>query len=70
MNNNFDDAKHLVETRELPLFKTVIPFGWHPSLKAMLSLKGFMKNINRKPMITLNHRNTQIIKASLESLNI
>jgi len=70
MNNKFEDAKSLVETKELPLFDTVIPFGWHPSLKAMLSIKGFMKNINRKPMITLNDLNTGIIKTSMKSLKI
>ena len=70
MNNKVKDAKSIVETRELPLFKTVIPFGWHPSLKAMLSVKGFMKNINRKPMITLDDLNTGIIETSINSLNI
>jgi len=69
-NNKFDDAKHLVATKEAPLFDKVIPFGWHPSLKAMLSIKGFMNNINRKPMITLSEFNMVVLKKFIESLKI
>ena len=70
MENKINDAKDLVEKKESPLFDTVIPFGWHPSLKAMLSIKGFMKNINRKPMITLNELNMDILKVPLPPLKI
>ncbi|MAY83261.1 MAG: hypothetical protein CMP59_03930 [Flavobacteriales bacterium] len=47
---NYDKAYSIVHDVEIPLFQKILPFGWHPSLKAILSLRGHMKKYERKPM--------------------
>ena len=47
---NYDKAYGIVNDIEIPLFQKLVPFGWHPSLKAILSLRGHMQKFERKPM--------------------
>lgn len=49
-SKNYDKAYGIVNNVEIPLFQQLVPFGWHPSLKAMLSLRGHMHKFERKPM--------------------
>jgi len=47
---NYEKAYGIVNNIEIPLFQKLVPFGWHPSLKAILSIKGHMNGTERKPM--------------------
>lgn len=47
-------AEKIVNEIELPYFQKVVPFGWHPSLKAAIALKGLMQPYERAPMIEIN----------------
>lgn len=47
---NYGKAYGIVNDVEIPFFQKIVPFGWHPSLKAMLSLRGHMQPFERKPM--------------------
>lgn len=49
-SKNYDKAYGIVNEIEIPLFQKLVPFGWHPSLKAILSLRGHMQKFERKPM--------------------
>ena len=43
-NEQYDEAFKVVHNKELPFFETVIPMGWHPSLKEVLELKGLISS--------------------------
>jgi len=64
----YDIAYSIVNQVEIPLFQKLVPFGWHPSLKAILALRGHMQAYERKPMkqTTEGERNKidQILKAN------
>jgi len=47
---DYDKAYGIVNQVEIPFFQKIVPFGWHPSLKAMLALRGHMEGYERKPM--------------------
>lgn len=47
---NYHKAYGIVNEVEIPLFQKLVPFGWHPSLKGILSIKGHMQSYERKPM--------------------
>lgn len=47
---HYDKAYGIVNEVEIPFFQKIVPFGWHPSLKAMLALRGHMQAFERKPM--------------------
>jgi len=50
ITGNTVEAEEIVKSIEKPYFDVVVPMGWHPSLKAALSVKGLMPKFERKPM--------------------
>lgn len=50
LNKEFEEAHAIVNNIEIPFFGKIVPYGWHPSLKAMLSLNNHMLPYERKPM--------------------
>jgi len=48
------EAERIVAELERPYFDTVVPWGWHPALKAAISLKGLLPIEERPPMKSLN----------------
>lgn len=57
VNNAFETAKHIIETKETPLFDTFMKFGWHLSMRESLKHMGYIKE-NRAPFN--NATNTQL----------
>ncbi|MEZ4720764.1 MAG: dihydrodipicolinate synthase family protein [Flavobacteriales bacterium] len=49
-SGNRERAEQIVNTIELPYFESVVPMGWHPSLKGALALKGLLTKYERPPM--------------------
>lgn len=61
-----ENARRIVEEIELPYFEEVVPIGWHPALKAALSLKGFCLPNERKPMVTITDKDREVVKNLLQ----
>lgn len=65
-SGNKAKATAIVEEIELPYFEEVVPIGWHPALKAALSLKGFCRPNERKPMVSISKQDRAKVKSLLE----
>lgn len=63
-------AEEIVNEIELPFFQTVVPFGWHPSLKTALAHCQLMPQYERSPMITLNDEQTKTIQQAVDKIKI
>ena len=50
-------------------FKKVVPYGWHPSLKVALSLKGLAKPYERRPMKQFSHEEIAEMKSIFKEFN-
>jgi 4-hydroxy-tetrahydrodipicolinate synthase len=60
-------AEKIVNEIELPYFQKVVPFGWHPSLKAALALKGLMQPFERAPMIEIKGEQLEQLKTVMQN---
>jgi 4-hydroxy-tetrahydrodipicolinate synthase len=60
-------AEKIVNEIELPYFQKVVPFGWHPSLKAAIALKGLMQPYERAPMIEIKGEQLEELTAVLKN---
>ncbi len=65
ISGNRARAKEIVETKEKPYFDAVVPIGWHPTLKAALSIKGLMPSFERRPMKILNRSELDQVSSAL-----
>lgn len=63
---NKAEAERIVNEIELPYFQKVVPFGWHPSLKAAIALKGLMQPYERAPMIEIKGAQLEELKDVLK----
>lgn len=67
-SGNSTRASEIVNTIELPYFEKVVPMGWHPSLKAALSIAGLMQPYERPPMKQISEAEratlTEVLKAN------
>ncbi len=70
MSGDFKRAHEIVYNIEIPYFESVVPLGWHPSLKAALFLKGHMKPCDRKPFKTLTGEEEKTLKKIMQDLGI
>jgi dihydrodipicolinate synthase/N-acetylneuraminate lyase len=61
-SGNKQKAEQIVNEIELPYFQKVVPFGWHPSLKAAIALKGLMQPYERAPMIEIKGEQLEQLK--------
>lgn len=68
-SGNKMEAERIVNEIELPYFQKVVPFGWHPSLKAALALRGLMEPYERAPMIEIKGEQLEQLKAIMKSNN-
>jgi len=60
-------AEKIVNEIELPYFQKVVPFGWHPSLKAAIALKGLMQPYERAPMIEIKGEQLEQLTAVMKN---
>jgi len=68
-SGNKKEAERIVNEIEIPYFTKVVPVGWHPSLKAALSLMKLMPAHERPPMKQYTGEEFEIVKAALKSNN-
>ena len=61
-------ATRIVEEIELKYFEKVVPFGWHPSLKIALNIKGLTKHYERRPMKQFPDSEIELMKDAVEVL--
>ncbi|MDA7836514.1 dihydrodipicolinate synthase family protein [Salibacteraceae bacterium] len=66
MNGDNAKAESIVEGLELPLFQATVPMGWHPALKAMLSITDHMQPFERKPMKQTTPNEVAVLKEILK----
>lgn len=66
-NFHIEKAKTIVNSIELPYFEKIVPIGWHPALKAALSLEGLMGIYERPPMKEINGQELSIIQNAIET---
>jgi 4-hydroxy-tetrahydrodipicolinate synthase len=62
-------AEKIVNEIELPYFTKVVPVGWHPSLKAALSLMNLMPAYERPPMKQYSETQVDVVRQALRSNN-
>ena len=62
-------ATKIVEEIELKYFEKVVPFGWHPSLKIALSIKGLTQPYERSPMKQFPDSETELMKVAVNDLD-
>ena len=65
---NYEKAYNLVYNIEKPYFATVVPMGWHISLKEALYIQGLMPPFERKPLQRIAKRDREILKESIKRL--
>lgn len=64
----FEEAFKIVHDVELPYFDTVVPMGWHISLKEALALKGLIDtSTERKPLVGISKENSVILKSTMKA---
>lgn len=64
----FKDAYKIVHDIEMPYFDTVVPMGWHLSLKEALELKGLIETAKeRKPLVKVSKENSEILKETMKN---
>lgn len=67
-SGNLEGAKKIVEEIEKPFFEQVCSIGWHPSLKAALSIKNLMPKFERVPMKLLAETEYQSVREAIDRL--
>jgi len=61
-------ANKIVSEIELPYFDIVVPYGWHPTLKAALAYQGLMNPFERRPMVTLSTNARKAIEKAVDNI--
>lgn len=69
MQKDFEKAHKIVHEQEIPYFEKVVPKGWHPSLKAAISLTGYIKNEERPPMKAFSEQELKELESILKENN-
>jgi 4-hydroxy-tetrahydrodipicolinate synthase len=65
-NEKYKEAYSLVHDVELPYFQTVVPMGWHISLKEALELRGLVaSSAERLPLKRISKENREILKKTM-----
>lgn len=67
-SGNQEVADRIVNEIELPYFDIVVPYGWHPTLKAALAYKGLMPPYERRPMISLDAEARKIVENAVDNI--
>lgn len=61
-------ANKIVSEIELPYFDIVVPYGWHPTLKAALAYQGLMNPFERRPMVKLSTDARKTIEKAVDNI--
>jgi len=67
-NENFEEAKKIMENYEKPLFETFMNLGWHASMRYALNQMGYIQN-NRKPFVELTESEKILIEQKTKIFN-